>query len=198
MNLAISKIIDSRVVIDIIKKADDCELILKESDECSAISELRITGVPDNSIAFTLDFNETAHNKKGKPSRLFKQLSSYVSSSNGDGINKSCDLVIMTPEEKDDGFNLKIIVLDLKSERVGPRGEIQVENSILFIDYLLSLAKHHYFEKYHSVIYFKRLITTAAVKNAIGRKGRDQSLTHKVCVSVNNSKSNIDYCRLIV
>ncbi|HCC2598102.1 TPA: hypothetical protein M4185_005556 [Klebsiella variicola] len=197
MEFSVHKIIDSRVVLGVIPKADGCEVILKENDKGSAINELKITGVPDNSLAFTLDFNEVKP-KKGKPSRLFKQLSSYVSSSNGDGVNKSCDLVIITPEEKDDGFDLKIIVLDLKSENAGPRGEKQVENSVLFINYLLSLAKYHYKEKHYDIVYFKRLITTSPVKNAIGRKGRDQSLTHKVCVSVNNHKSNIDYCRLVV
>lgn len=197
MDLAISKIVDSRVVIAVTSKADGCEVILKENDDGSAINELKITGVPDSSFAFTLDFNEVSK-KKGKPSRLFKQLSSYISSSNGDGVNKSCDLVIISPEEHVDGFKLNVLVLDLKSERGGAKGEVQVENSILFINYLLSLAKHHYAEKHKEIVYFKRLITTSAVKNAIGRRGRDQTLVHKVCVSVNNSKSNVDYSRLIV
>ncbi|HDS4101070.1 hypothetical protein KC821_04050 [Proteus vulgaris] len=197
MDLAISKIVDSRVVIAVTSKVDGCEVIIKESDKGSAINELKITGVPDKSFAFTLDFNDVSKTK-GKPSRLFKQLSSYVSSSNGDGVNKSCDLVIISPEEHADGFKLKILVLDLKSDRASSRGDVQVENSILFIDYLLSLAKYHYAEKHKEIVYFKRLITTSAVKNAIGRKGRDQTLVHKVSVSVNNSKSNVDYCRLVV
>lgn len=197
MDLAINKIIDKRVTVAVTPKADGCEIILEENSPGSAIKKLIITSVPDNSIAFTLDFNETIY-KKGKASRLFKQLSSYISSSNGDGVNKSCDLVIITPEKKEDRLVLKVIVLDLKSEKVGGRGEIQIENSILFIEYLLSLAKYHYEEKYHDVVYFKRLITTSAVKNAIGKQGRDRALTHKVSVKVNNAKSNIDYCRLVV
>ncbi|MGK4478631.1 hypothetical protein ACSMDC_09625 [Yersinia enterocolitica] len=197
MDFAIKKIIDSRVTIDVTPKENGCEIILEENDKNSAIKKLKITGVPDNSIAFTLDFNDT-NQKKGMPSRLFKQLSSYISSSNGDGVNKSCDLVIITPEKKDDGFNFKIIVLDLKSEKANSRGETQIENSIIFIEYLLSLAKYHYSEKHLDIFYFKRLITTAAVKNAIGRKGRDQKLTHKIPVKVHDSNSNIDYCRLIV
>ncbi|WP_423061291.1 hypothetical protein [Citrobacter portucalensis] len=198
MDLPLKKIVDKRVVIPIVKNRSNCELTLLESSEESAINQLKITDIPDHSFAFTLDFNEVI-SRKGAESRVFRKLSAYLESGNGDGINKSCDLVIVSPESSGEKVNLKVIVLDLKSENAGARGCIQVENSVLFINYLLSLSHYHYDDKPESVLFYKRIITTSAVKNAIGKKGRDQQITHKISVKVGrNKKSNISFSRLIV
>lgn len=196
MTTNLSKIINKKVIIPITKSEHDSFINLLESDEASKISELKITDIPDGSIAFTLDFNDVS-NRRGGESRMFKKLSAYLEPENSDGINKSCDLVIVT-QGNDEEKKLKIVVLDLKSDKAGARGETQVENSVLFIKYLLSILEFHYDEKHSNVVFFKRLITTSAVKNAIGKQGRDQSLTHKISAKVSNKKSNINYSRLIV
>ncbi|MGR3840875.1 hypothetical protein ACUZX0_04920 [Serratia marcescens] len=187
-------IVDERVMIPVITKSSLNEIVLKENNENSVIRDLVISNIPDNSIAFTLDYNS----EKEDDRRLFKKLSCYLSSSNGNGINKSCDLVIVTPKNEEDGVYLDILVIDLKSEKVSSRGYAQIENSVLFIDYLLKLCHFYYDEKFKKIVYYKRLITTSAVKNAIGRKGRDQSLTHKVSIRADNKKGSVRYERLIV
>jgi len=193
MSSNLEKIINKRVIIPVIRTQSASFIDLNENDQASKIKELRIVDIPDNSIAFTLDFNDTT-TRKGGEARTFKKLSAYLSPENSDGINKSCDLVIVTSTENKK--KLKVIVLDLKSDKAGSRGEMQVENSVLFIKYLLSLLDFHYNENYEDVVFFKRLITTSAVKNAIGKQGRDQSITHKVSAKVLNEKSSINYCRL--
>lgn len=197
MTFSLQKIIDKRVIIPILKKESECELTLLEKSEGSAIEELKIVDIPDDSFAFTLDFNETTK-RKGAESRIFRKLSAYLESENGDGINKSCDLVIVSPRKKEIGFDLQIVVLDLKSENAGKRGCIQVENSILFINYLLSLSSYYYSYTPNNVFFYKRLITTTPIKNAIGKSGRDQKETHKVSVKALNKKSNLSFSRLIV
>jgi len=193
----LDKIINTKVIIPVTKTVNSSFINLKEDDIASKIKELRISDIPDGSIAFTLDFNEEPA-KEGGDGRAFKKLSPYLSPDNKDGINKSCDLVIVTPLVKANDKKLNVIVLDLKSDRVGSRGEIQIENSILFIKYLLSILEYHYKEQYNNITFFKRLVTTSPVKNAIGKKGRDQSITHKINARVLNEKSTINYCRLIV
>ncbi|HBT3542865.1 TPA: hypothetical protein MBH72_005533, partial [Klebsiella pneumoniae] len=105
----IKKIIDDRVKIEIIKTVNDFELILKEDSSESDISELKIINIPEDSFAFTLDY--TSQTGALKNVRLFKKLSCYVSSENKDGINKSCDLVIVTKRNN----VINVIVMDLKS-----------------------------------------------------------------------------------
>ena len=108
---AIKKIIDERVNVKIIKTKNDFELILKEGDPGSDIDELRITNIPEDSFAFTLDYTSTIGSRKRI--RLFRKLSCYINSNNDDGVNKSCDLVIVTRINN----RVNVIVLDLKSKK---------------------------------------------------------------------------------
>lgn len=63
------------------------KLIFKERSDGSLIRKLSIDHIPKNSIAFTLDFCE------GR--KKFPQLSQYLNPEREDGLNKSCDIVIM-------------------------------------------------------------------------------------------------------
>ena len=166
----IKKIIDDRVKIEIIKTVNDFELILKEDSSESDISELKIINIPEDSFAFTLDY--TSQTGALKNVRLFKKLSCYVSSENKDGINKSCDLVIVTKRNN----VINVIVMDLKSKKTsGRRPTIQIENSILFLNYIFSLVKYHYSKdvdiSLYDIKYIKALITTGIVqKTAVSRR----------------------------
>jgi len=193
MDFSIKKIIDPRVSIPVITLKDDCELILTESDPASHISKLIIKNIPDDSFAFTLDYNPTSD----VDSRKFKKLSPYLCSSNNIGINKSCDLVIMTPKVTQEMPNLDVIVLDLKSSTTGERAKIQLENSILFIDYIINISDHFYGKEFKKIRFFKKLITTSVSKNTISvRQSSDE--VKKLSVKVQpNKTSTILYPRLL-
>ena len=190
---AIKKIIDDRVIIDIIKTRNDQELILKEGSDSSDIEELRIINIPEDSFAFTLDYTST--NRPLKNIRLFKKLSCYVSSKNEDGVNKSCDLVIVT--RRHDG--VKVIVLDLKSKKTsGKRPIIQIENSILFLNYIFSLVEFYYKDEIDinpiDIKYVKALITTGTVqKTSVSKRPSNTSDVKKVPVKPMHKKATIRY-----
>lgn len=190
---AIKKVIDDRVKIEIIKTANDHELVLKEDSDGSDIEELRIINIPEESFAFTLDYTST--NGSLKNIRLFRKLSCYVSSKNEDGINKSCDLVIVT--RRDDG--VKVIVLDLKSKRTsGKRPTIQIENSILFLNYIFSLIDFYYKEEMeisiNDIKYIKALVTTGPTqKTTVSKRPSNSSDVKKVPVKATHKKATIRY-----
>lgn len=105
------------------------KLIFRENSEGSAIKKLNIDHIPKNSIAFTLDF------------RPYSQLSQYLNAHNADGINKSCDIVIIVGE----GCDYDVYLFDLKSEKIRPKDcSIQLKNSELFINYLNLLMTNYY------------------------------------------------------
>ncbi len=113
------------------------QLILKENSSESKISKLLIKNLPDNCFAFTLD---CADKVKGKS---YCQLSAYLNDSNDKGINKSCDLVIMC--FKEDINLIEVDLIDLKSDKIKPlRCESQLDNSELFIKYLLDIINFYY------------------------------------------------------
>lgn len=196
MEFSIKKIIDPRVSIPLITLKDDCEIALTESDPASHISKLVIKNVPDNSFAFTLDYNETS-GKKGIESRIFRKLSPYLCSSNDIGINKSCDLVIMTPRISQENHELDIVVLDLKPSTTGGRAEIQIENSILFINYIINLSNHFYGEEFRKIKFFKKLITTAAKKAPISSRMPPDVIKNLSVKVQPNKVSTILYPRLL-
>ena len=148
MLAAIKEIINPDVVIesDIAKK----ELLLKEDGADSKIKKLYITNMPENAFAFTLD-----HQPGSAANRWFKQLSPYVDVSNDKGVNKGCDLIILWQEEG----QLYALVFDLKSNK--PRKEAtkkQLNNSELFLNYLMAMVHLHY----------GVAIGTVQIKKAIG------------------------------
>jgi hypothetical protein len=134
MLAAMREIINRDVVIDgdIVNK----ELLLKEDGADSKIKKLYITNVPENALAFTLD-----HQPGGNSNRWFKQLSPYVDVGNDQGVNKGCDLIILWQE----GEQPYALVFDLKSDKPKPEAtKKQLNNSELFLNYLLAMVNLHY------------------------------------------------------
>lgn len=144
-------IINPDVIINIASK--DKTLILKESGVDSEIKKLHISGIPDNALAFTLD-----HQPKGNASKFFKQLSCYINAGNSVGVNKSCDLVIVT-QEGESVYN--VLVFDLKSSKPNQTATIkQLNNSELYVKYLVSMLKYHYNIQIKEINYRHAIVTT--------------------------------------
>lgn len=108
---------------------------VKEDSPDSKIKELTITNLPENIIAFSLDYKD----KNPKKDILFRQLSYYVDNTKS-GVNKRCDLIIVWLENS----KLYALVLDLKSGRPSiQETNKQLQNSELFLKYLLQLVNLH-------------------------------------------------------
>ncbi|MGL4734842.1 MAG: hypothetical protein ACRCWB_07085 [Enterovibrio sp.] len=150
MLAAIRETINPNVVIesDIAKK----ELLLKEDGADSKIKKLYITNMPESALAFTLD-----HQPGGSANRWFKQLSPYVNVGNDRGVNKGCDLIILWLEDE----QLKALVFDLKSDRPKPEAtQKQLNNSELFLKYILAMVNLHYGVATDTVQIKKAIVTT--------------------------------------
>lgn len=150
MLAAIREIINPNVVIahDMAKK----ELMLKEDGSDSKINKLYITNVPDEFVAFTLD-----HQPGGSDNRWFKQLSPYVDAGNNKGVNKGCDLIVLW--QVNDRYIA--LIFDLKSNNPKPGAtQKQLDNSELFLRYLLEMAKHHYQVDINNIEFKKAIVTT--------------------------------------
>lgn len=131
---ALKEIINPDVIIesDPVKK----ELLLKEDGADSKIKKLYITHMPDKALAFTLDYQPG-----GNANRWFKQLSPYIDASNDQGVNKGCDLIVIWQ----DGEQFFALIFDLKSDKPRPEAtKKQLNNSALFLRYLLSMLHAHY------------------------------------------------------
>jgi len=103
---AIKDIINPDIVLNI--ETESNTLTLKESAPDSKIKKLHIKSVPENTFAFTLDYQP-----RGYANRFFKQLSCYVDIRNKKGINKGCDLVLVIPQT-----NYYVVLLfELKSKK---------------------------------------------------------------------------------
>ncbi|MDN3435366.1 hypothetical protein QMA03_13250 [Pseudoalteromonas sp. APC 3356] len=148
---AMKKIINPDVVInyDSAKK----QLKLKEDGADSKVAELYIEHIPGNALAFTLDYQPQKDKQK------FKQLSLYVNSTNDVGVNKGCDLIILWQDTK----QKRALVFDLKSDK--PKAQMtqkQLDNSELFLKYLLSMAAVHYRIDTDGIKIDKAIVTTNA------------------------------------
>ena len=151
MLAAMREIINPDVVInyDTAKK----QLKLKEDGVDSKVAELYIEHIPNNALAFTLDYQPKRNKQK------FKQLSLYVNSTNDVGVNKGCDLIILWQ----DAEQKRALVFDLKSDRLKPKdNQKQLDNSELFLKYLLSMAAVHYGINVDSIEIDKAIVTTNA------------------------------------
>jgi len=151
MLAAMKEIINPDVVIhyDTAKK----QLKLKEEGADSKVAELYIKHIPDNALAFTLDYQPRRDRQK------YKQLSLYVKSTNYIGVNKGCDLIILwqNAEQK------RALVFDLKSDSPKPQAtQKQLDNSELFLKYLLSMAAVHYGINTDGIEIDKAIVTTNA------------------------------------
>lgn len=151
MLVAMKEIINPDVVInyDTAKK----QLKLKEDGADSKVAELYIEHIPADALAFTLDYQP----KKDK--QKYKQLSLYVNSTNDIGINKGCDLIILWQ----DAERKRALVFDLKSDKPKPQAtQKQLDNSALFLQYLLSMAEVHYGIDANGIEIDKAIVTTNA------------------------------------
>ena len=151
MLAAMREIINPDVVInyDTAKK----QLKLKEDGVDSKVAELYIEHIPNNALAFTLDYQPKRNKQK------FKQLSLYVNSTNDVGVNKGCDLIILWQDTE----QKRALVFDLKSDRLKPKdNQKQLDNSELFLKYLLSMAAVHYGINVDSIEIDKAIVTTNA------------------------------------
>lgn len=129
-------------------------LKLKEEGADSKVKELFIDHMPVSALAFTLD-----HQPKGKARQYFKQLSLYVSSTNGTGVNKGCDLIILWQEAD----KKKALVFDLKSDKPNLQAtQKQLDNSELFLKYLLGMASIHYGANVEDIEINKAIVITNA------------------------------------
>jgi hypothetical protein len=151
MLAAMKEIINPDVVINY--DTANKQLKLKEDGADSKVAELYIEHMPHNALAFTLDYQP----KKDK--QKYKQLSLYVNSTNDVGVNKGCDLIILWQ----DAEQKRALVFDLKSDSPKPSAtQKQLDNSELFLKYLLSMAEVHYGINTDGIEIEKAIVTTNA------------------------------------
>ena len=146
-------------------------ITIKEDGELSEIKELTIKEIPDDSIAFTLDFSNKKNAKEN--GALFSQLSPYFDKGNGDGINKSCDLVLITRSNN----KFTILIFDQKSKKPDLDSSfLQLENSRVFISYMINVISLVYnVSVSEEQLCFKRAIgTTRVVKTGVNIANQEQ------------------------
>ncbi|EPY2703934.1 TPA: hypothetical protein SJ428_004316 [Yersinia enterocolitica] len=159
----IKNILNKDVILPLSNSAnpDSSFVILQEDGEFSEIKELTVKEIPDDSIAFTLDFS---NKKKAKDKGgVFSQLSPYFDKANADGINKSCDLIIIS--RKEDKFC--VLIFDQKSKKPDiDESFLQLENSRIFILYMINLIATIYgvTVKEEDLDFHRVIGTTRAIK----------------------------------
>ncbi len=185
---SLKEIINPEVILSI--SMDDHSLLVKEDGFGSKIKKLKILSVPADSLAFTLDFKSNVNKF------CFKQLSCYVNPKNGCGVNKGCDLVLISVKEG----KCIIYIIDLKSGRIKKKqSELQLLNSKLYVQYLFSML-HAFYGKAFKNIIFKHVIVTsdnrnvkkAPVYSAKFTKISDTLYRNKV-VTVKNGEARIHF-----
>lgn len=161
----IKNILNKDVILPLSNSAnpDSSFVILQEDGEFSEIKELTVKEIPDDSIAFTLDFS---NKKKAKDKgAVFSQLSPYFDKANADGINKSCDLIIIS--RKEDKFC--VLIFDQKSKKPDiDESFLQLENSRIFILYMINLIATIYgvTVKEEDLDFHRVIGTTRAIKTS--------------------------------
>lgn len=134
--------------------------VIKEDGIDSKIKTLIIENMPDdkNAIIFTLDFSPP---QKGHKS-CYQQPSLYLNKSNQEGINKSCDVVIVYSRSS----NWNVLLIDLKSDEIKPKKiKLQLDNSELFLNYIFSLLNFYYQHPIPNKI--KKIVLTTNPRNTI-------------------------------
>ena len=169
-------------------------LILKENAPESKIKKLSIQGVPEQSFAFTLD------HKSKQDDRWFKQLSCYVNPSNEMGVNKSCDLVVVSFKDN----QWQILIFDLKSDKPNiTETEMQLFNSELYVRYIVSMIKHHYKIDIDSlnIRYQRTIVTTKIAKGSIyspnSRRQKSNNSFLPVPVQPKNQEATVHFGKLL-
>lgn len=181
----LNELVNPDVVIGIAD--NEKELIVKEPAVDSKIKKLHISGLSEQSFAFTLD-----HQPGSSSNRCFKQLSPYINISNGKGVNKGCDLVLVT--QSPDGF-WTILLFDIKSDKPKiSETEKQLKNSELFLRYIINMLTEYYGIDSGNIKYKKAIVTTdqrTIRKSSISRPNMVKSSTvpfNIKAVKVNRNK----------
>lgn len=191
MLVKLKETINPDVIVDI--SDADKTILIKEDGADSKIKKLLIKGVPSNTFAFSLD-----HQPGGRDNRFFKQLSCYINAACDSGVNKGCDLVVVS--QLDDG-GYDVLIFDLKSDK--PRKdatEKQLLNSELYVKYLMSMLESHCQIDISNIKYRRAIVTTdarAVRKNPTYRPNKSvaSDTNYKVKnVTVNRAKeSSVHY-----
>lgn len=112
----------------------------------SRIKILEIYNLPNDVLAFTLDYKSEKDNR-------FDQLSPYLNKQKS-GINMSCDIVIVWCGDGD----INALIFDLKSSSNKPdKYSKQLNNSKLFVQYLFELFKFHIKDELPKINYYKTI-----------------------------------------
>lgn len=177
----LKEIINLDVRLDI--ETDNGYVRIKETASDSALSCLRVNGLPQSSVAFTLDFETKSKNKL-----CFKQLSCYLNPSSK-YINKGCDCVIIFIYSN----KLYISILDIKSKKPNIKDtKTQLNNSEIFVKYIIELIKIHYpNENTYEIIYQKSFITTKVRKSSVTPGKEKRCDIKEVCVKPRNKEACI-------
>ena len=185
MLVRLRQTINPDVVINI--SGQDKTLVIKEDARDSKIKKLIISGMPESSFAFSLDYQPG-----GKENKFFKQLSCYVNVACDLGVNTGCDSVIVTDLGD---CNYDVLVLDLKSDKPDKKKtEVQLANSELYVKYIMSMLECHCNIDISNVTYRRAIVTTdsrGVRKNPIYRpsKAPASSTSYKIrSVNVNRAK----------
>lgn len=147
------------------------QLILKENAEDSRIKILMIQNIPEESFAFTLDYQPKLNK------RCFQQLSSYLNKS-ANNINKGCDLVLITFENSE----CKVLLLDLKSDKPNRKEtETQLINSKLFVQYVFSMIQEYSDSSidYSKISYYLTAVVTKPQNKKSTYSPNDKKLNQK-------------------
>jgi len=106
------------------------QLIFTENNENSLLQEVRITEIPDDVEAFSLD-KEVVFSKNDKR-KLFNEFLNI----DNEFINKRCDGVLIFQDDN----QIHILICEMKSEKPTPQKyEYQLQNVGSFVQYLIDL-----------------------------------------------------------
>jgi len=155
----------------------DGTLRVKEHAKEAKIKTLNISGVPADSVAFTLN-----HMPNNQSQRVcFKQLSCYLDPTQK-FVNKGCDLVIVSRFKRE----WYVLISDLKSDkpRLG-KTETQLKNSEAFVAYILSLIAAHYPTDAVSKPRFRLTIVTTRTRKGSVYRPNDAEFERKPFREVN-------------
>jgi len=106
------------------------QIVFSEKDENSLLQEVRITKIPDETDAFSLDKKVDLNSNESR-----KLINEFVNSEIA-YVNKRCDAVVIFQKDTE----LHILICEMKSEKPDPQKyEYQLQNVGVFMQYLIDL-----------------------------------------------------------
>lgn len=186
----LNEIIDPNVCIGICGENFD-EVIFKENSSQSKINKLTVKKIPSDCFVFTLDCDNKVNGKN------YAQLSSYLNDTNNNGLNKSCDLVIL--HVKDAENMVEVSLIDLKSDKIKKsQCEGQLNNSELFIEYIFKVVKFYYHRAFN-LKFRKVIIYTGPLRKVPVHRGKTEYVQPIRFISLqeNRGSAEIFYRRIL-